>query len=321
MKKPIFSIIIPVRQINNYVQETKSYLKKQSLKSFELLIITDKISHQAHPSFKRNLGAKISTGKYLAFLDDDSYPDKNWLKNALSVFKQFPNAAAVCGPCLIPPQDNIYQKASGLFWSSFLGSGGAGQYRNSPQPPRKVNDYPSVNLIVKRRDFLKLGGFNQNYWPGEDTLLCLNLTRKLKKDIIYHPSVRVYHHRRPIIIPHLQQITRYAIHRGFFAKKFPQTSLSLGYLSPSLFVIYLVLLPLLPIYFLIPLLIYFLALLLTLIIFLSQKNPLNTSLLATLTIPITHIYYGVLFLYGFFQKDIRFTPHKVDKITGKYLGG
>lgn len=321
MKKPLFSIIIPVRQINDYVRETKKHLQSQTLKSFETLVITDKVSRQPHPSFKRNLGAKIAKGKYLAFIDDDSYPDKNWLKNALSVFKQSLHTAAVCGPCLIPPRDNVFQKASGLLWSSFLGSGGAGQYRNSCQKPRQVDDYPSVNLIVKRKDFLKIGGFNQNYWPGEDTLLCLDLTQKLKKNIIYHPSIQVFHHRRAILIPHLQQISRYAIHRGHFAKKFPQTSFRLGYLLPSFFSIYLLLLAFLPPIFIVPLIIYVLAMLLTLLVFLFQKNPPVISLLATLSIPITHIYYGLLFLYGFIQKDIHFTAHKVDKMTGKYLGG
>lgn len=166
MKKPVFSIIIQVRQINDYIRETKSYIRKQTYKKYELLVITDQISQQANPSFKRNLGAKMARGKYLAFIDDDSYPNRNWLKNALSVFKQYPHVSAVCGPCLVPPKDNIYQKASGLLWSSFMGSGGAGQYRNSPQSPRPVDDFPSVNLIVRRSDFLKIGGFNQKYWPG-----------------------------------------------------------------------------------------------------------------------------------------------------------
>lgn len=321
MKKPIFTIIIPVRQINDYVLETKLHLQKQTFRGYELLVITDQISQQTHPSFKRNLGAKMAKGRYLAFLDDDSYPDRNWLKNALSVFKHYPNASAVCGPCLIPPKDDIYQKASGLLWSSFLGSGGAGQYRNSPQPTRKVDDYPSVNLIVEKADFFRVGGFNQKFWPGEDTLLCLSLTKKLGKDIIYHPSIRVYHHRRRIIIPHLQQITRYAVHRGLFAKKFPQTSCRLGYFMPSFFVLYLLILPFLPKIFLIPLFLYIIALIFTFIDFLYQNNPINISLLAIFTIPITHIYYGILFIYGFLKKDIRFTPHQVDKMTGKYVGG
>jgi len=324
IKKPLFSIIIPVRKPTKYLRQTLLELKKQTLKSFEILVITDKISKISYPGFKRNLAAKISKGKYLAFLDDDSYPDKNWLKNAFKVLTNNPKSAAVCGPCLTPPEDNIYQQASGLVWSSYLGSGGAGTYRNSIQKERFVDDFPSVNLIVNKNDFLKVGGFDQQFWPGEDTLLCLNLNNKLNKSIIYDPSILVFHHRRKVILPHLQQITRYAIHRGYFAKKFPQTSFRLGYLLPSIFAIYcLFLIPLnlyFPSFINLPLYLYLLLLLLTFIQFIIHHN-FFVSFLAVITIPITHLYYGLLFLSGFFNPHLKSNLHRVDKKTNQYIGG
>jgi len=324
--KPLFSVIIPVRQSNFYLKETLLKLKQQTFKSFEVLIITDKISGSANPSEKRNLGAKKAKGQYLVFFDDDSYPSKNFLKNASKIIKNHPIFGGICGPCLTPPKDNIFQKASGLVWSSWLGSGGAGIYRNSIQPNRFVNDYPSVNLIIKKKDFLNVGKFNTSYWPGEDTVLCLNLTKKLNKKIYYHPSLVVYHHRRSVIIPHLQQITRYAVQRGFFVKKFPQTSFKLGYFIPSLFFIYLLVFLLNKFYFHqflldIPLYLYLSILIFTFIQFILNKNRLITSLLAAITIPITHIYYGILFLHGLSKKEVKFKPHAFDQKTGKYIGG
>lgn len=316
---PKFSIIIPVRCQTEYLKETLKHLKDQSFKSFEVLVITDQISGTANPAQKRNLGAQKAKGQYLAFLDDDSYPDKDWLKNVVKLFSA--DITAVCGPCLTPPKDNIFQKASGLVWGSFLGSGGAGVYRNSLQKPRFVDDYPSVNLIVRKKDFLEIKGFDTHHWPGEDTILCLNLTQKLNKKILYHPSVVVYHHRRPVIIPHLQQITRYALHRGHFARIFPKTSLRLGYLTPSLFVTYLFLLPLFinhKSYFIYPLFLYLLLLFLTFLSFL-RHHRLRLSLLATITIPITHLYYGIIFPIGFFKKNLNFQPHQTNKHG--YIGG
>lgn len=320
--KPLFSVIIPVRQSNNYLKETLLKLKSQSFKSFEVLVITDKISGSANPSEKRNLGAQKSKGQYLVFFDDDSYPNKNYFKNAFKIIKKNPDFSGICGPCLTPPKDNIFQKASGLVWSSWLGSGGAGIYRNSIQSTRFVDDYPSVNLIIKKEDFLKVGKFNPSYWPGEDTVLCLNLTKKSNKKIYYHPSLTVYHHRRSVIIPHLQQITRYAIQRGFFVKKFPQTSFKLGYFIPSLFSIYLFTLLFIDnLLFKIPLYLYLSILIFTLIKFFLDKNKLVTAILATITIPITHVYYGILFLYGLSKKKVKFKPHAFDQKTGKYIGG
>jgi glycosyltransferase involved in cell wall biosynthesis len=342
IKKPIFSIIIPVRNINPYLEETLKKIKNQTLKSYEILVITDKISlesgasiHQMGPSFKRNLGAKKAKGEYLAFLDDDSYPDKNWLKNAFQIIKNSPNTAAVCGPCLTPPKDNIKQKASGLVWSSIFGSGGAGVYRNSIKSSRLVDDYPTVNLVVNKKDFLKVGGFNNHYWPGEDTILCMDLTKKLCKRIVYDPSIIVFHHRRSAIIPHLQQITRYAIHRGHFAKKFPTTSFRIGYLIPSFFVFYLVTFLFINLYYYLnslsidrllffynlPIFFYISMLFVSFFEFIFKKNSVGSSILAAITIPITHVYYGLLFIYGFLKKDLQFIPHEVDKKTGKYIGG
>lgn len=324
--KTLFSIIIPVRQSNSYLEETLIKLKNQSYKNFEVLVIDDKVSGSANPAEKRNLGAKKAKGQYLVFLDDDSYPHRDHLKNTAKLIEEFPNIAAFCGPCLTPPKDNCYQQASGLLWSSILGSGGAGVYRNSIQLPRFVEDYPSVNLIVNKKDFNFIKGFNTSYWPGEDTLLCLDLIKKKKNNIYYHPKIIVYHHRRSVIIPHLQQITRYAIHRGYFAKKFPQTSLKIGYILPSLFFLYLLFFIFNNLFihrslFNIPFFLYLSLLITTFLKFIFDKNKIKTSFLATITIPITHLYYGILFLNGLFKKEIKFKAHDFDSETGKYIGG
>lgn len=329
IQNPLFSIIIPVRIGTDYLRETITCLKHQTFKSFEILVITDKISKTSNPAKKRNLGAIMAKGKYLAFLDDDSYPDKNWLKRAKTQFDNQTNIIAVCGPCLTPPADNIYQQASGLVWSSLLGSGGAGYYRNNISPKRFVDDYPSVNLIVKKTSFDKVGGFNTHHWPGEDTILCHDLVYKLNQKILYHPSIIVYHHRRQVIIPHLRQITRYALHRGNFARIYPKTSFRLGYLIPSFFVIYILFLFInLSVrqedhqsFFLHPLYLYIFLLLFTLIHFIIKKNNFIASLLATITIPVTHLYYGILFIVGFTTLKLDFKPHKIDKHQRKYIGG
>jgi cellulose synthase/poly-beta-1,6-N-acetylglucosamine synthase-like glycosyltransferase len=326
MKAPLFSIIIPVRQSNPYLEETLIHLKKQTLKNFEVLVITDEISGSANPSQKRNLGVLKAKGEYLVFFDDDSYPSKNYFKNLTKLSQKHPEIAAFCGPCLTPPKDNVYQQASGLFWSSWLGSGGAGVYRNQSKAPRFVDDYPSVNLIIKKKNFIKAGKFNSKYWPGEDTVLCLNLTKNLNKKIFYHPSLIVYHHRRSVILPHLQQVTRYAIQRGFFVKKFPETSFKLGYFLPTLFFLYLIFYLINKIFlhqFLlnIPLYLYLSILFFTFLNFIFQKNKLKVSFLATITIPITHLYYGILFLHGLFKKEVKFKAHAFNPKTGKYIGG
>ena len=329
---PRISIIIPVKKITDFLRkETIPAILKQSYQDFEIIVLPDKISKgkfpktkiistwpKTGPADKRDIGAKKAKGEILAFLDDDSYPDKNWLKNANRAFSYLTvrlsdhSVAAVCGPALTPPSDNLYQKASGYVWSTWLGSGGAGTYRCAVSPPREVDDYPTVNFLVKKKDFLAVGGFDSHFWPGEDTKLCHDLVYRLGKKIVYDPKILVYHHRREVLGPHLKQISRYAIHRGHFARILPGTSLRIGYSMPTLFVLGLVVGFFLSFVHLIFKIIYFSAIGTYLIlllatssqVYLKEKN-LKLALLVIPSIFITHIVYGVLFVKGFLSPKLK----------------
>ncbi|MCJ7793097.1 MAG: glycosyltransferase [Candidatus Marinimicrobia bacterium] len=323
---PQVSIIIPTKKISDdFRQETLSAILNQSYQNFEIILLPDKKTKEKFPQTKiiptyprtgpadkRDLGVKKARGEILAFLDGDSYPAKNWLKQAMKIFQESQIVAGVAGPALTPPTDNLCQKASGYVWSTWLGSGGAGTYRCAISQKKEVDDYPTVNLLVRKKDFLAVGGFDSHFWPGEDTKLCLDLTKKLKKKIIYHPQVLVYHHRREVFGPHLKQISRYAIHRGHFARVLPETSFRLGYLFPTLFALGLVFgLGLsffhpvfLFIYFSV-LGIYFFALLFTAIQVYQKEKSLSLALLVMPSIFVTHVVYGFLFIKGFFSPKLK----------------
>jgi glycosyltransferase involved in cell wall biosynthesis len=272
-----FTVIIPCKKNSDLCPELLKNLKQQSLKPLEILIITDKLCPKS-PAEKRDYAAKIAKGNILAFIDSDAYPSKNWLKNA-SKHLNHPNTAAVCGPGLTPPNNNHAQKISGLVWSCLIGAGPY-TYRNLPKPKRFVDDYPSFNLIVKKKDFKAVGGFSTQYWPGEDTKLCLDLNFKLHKKILYHPDILVYHHRRPIFLPHLAQISRYGFQRGRFVRLFPQTSLRPSYF---LFPLWLITLPInWPIY----------------LSFILATGIYHRSLSLTQAIFLTHFTYAIFFIKG-----------------------
>ncbi|MFA4888634.1 MAG: glycosyltransferase [Candidatus Omnitrophota bacterium] len=251
------------------------------------------------PALKRDLALKSAKGEIIAFLDDDAYPASDWLKNALEDFKDL-EVAAVGGPSVTPESDNLRQKASGAVYSSFL-VGGKFIYRYIPGRRQEVDDYPSCNFLVRKSLLLQLGGFNTDFWPGEDTKLCLEITKKLKKKIIYDPKVLVYHHRRQVFLPHLKQIASYAMHRGYFVKIYPQTSFRIAYFIPSIFLIglvagfFLALIskPLSAIY--LSVLIFYLML-----VFLFAIRKLRLFPLVFPAIILTHLTYGIYFLKGLF---------------------
>jgi cellulose synthase/poly-beta-1,6-N-acetylglucosamine synthase-like glycosyltransferase len=240
------SIIIAVKTWQKNLEDCVSKCQELDYPDFEIIVLPDfdTLPHwtvpikivstgPVSPARKRDIAMNHARGEILAFLDDDAYPRRDWLKNAVSNFSA-PDVAAVGGPAVTPAGDNLRQKASGAIYSSFLVSANF-SYRYLPQKKREVEDYPSCNFLVRKSIMQELGGFNTDFWPGEDTKLCLDIVHKLKKKIIYDSAVLVFHHRRPVFLPHLRQIASYAFHRGYFVKRYPQTSLRISYFLPSIF--------------------------------------------------------------------------------------
>lgn len=317
MQKITFSVIIPLKKCNAFLEENIKALINGSYKNFEVIVLPDFKEKKTFPKTKiistggvgpaekRDIGAKKAKGEILAFIDDDAYPSKDWLKNAFDLFHKR-KVAVVCGPGVTPPSDSLFQKVSGAFSSALLG-GGPYTYRFTPQKEREVDDYPSMNFLVRKTDFWKVKGFDTNYWPGEDTKFCFDLTKKYKKKILYHPSVLVYHHRRAIFKQHLLQNGRYGLHRGYFARILPKTSFRISYFLPSAFLIGFFSLPFLIFFnkhlffvdFFFVSFYFFLLVVSAISAFIREKN-IGIALLLIPTIMLTHLFYGAQFIKGFF---------------------
>ena len=311
------SIIIPVKAINEFLRESLSYIQQLDYPDYEVLIFPDVdgggslprtrviATGPVGPAEKRDLALEYADGDILAFLDDDAYPSSDWLKKALVHFDN-PQVAAVGGPAVTPASDNIRQQVSGEVYASPLVSWQY-TYRYRPGRLREVDDYPSVNLLVRRDIFAKVGGFNSAYYPGEDTKLCLNIV-KMGYKIIYDPNVLAWHHRRPVFIPHLRQVANYALHRGNFARALPLTSRKIAYFIPSLFVLFIIMFPGLGYFFSGIRYIYWgiLALYLLLVILsVVRIKRFSLGLLTAAAIITTHFTYGIYFIKGLLTKKLR----------------
>jgi len=334
-----FSIIIPVRKINDYVKESISHIKELDYQNYEVFVVTDEndeydfsdprikilVSGKVGPGEKRNMAAKVSKGDILAFLDDDSYPEKNWLSKAAEVFEDS-DVYALGGPAVTPKEAGYSEKIAGYLLGSSIVSGGT-TYRYRTEEKREVDDYPSVNLFVRISAFREVSGFPVEFWPGEDTKLCLDLVKKFGIKFPYDPEVLVYHHRREIFKPYLKQISRYGRHRGQFARIFPQTSRIPMYFAPSVFVIWVfggLVLSLFwkkffPLY-LLSLLIYFITVFFVSFNVFKKEKSAKAVFDFIKGVFLTHIYYGVNFLIGIMKRP-ELELRGYDKKTGNYIGG
>ena len=312
-----FSFIIPVKAVNDYIREATFRILEIRRDDYEIIIYPDAVDQDFNisksrqiatghvgPAAKRSLAINDASGEILIFIDDDAYPASNFLE---ILENDFADSAvqAVGGPALTPDSDNFWQKVSGAVFLSPL-SGGAPE-RYIPQgEKRKVDDWPSVNFSIRKAVFTQLNGFDSQYWPGEDTKLCLDLIAQYPNGIVYDPALIAYHHRRAGLAKHLKQVGGYGLHRGFFAKKYPQTSRKFKYFVPSLFLLFIVLGALISFYnetirniYGLGWGLYILALIKALLDISRYEKNLLISLNAVYYIFLTHLVYGYNFLRGF----------------------
>jgi cellulose synthase/poly-beta-1,6-N-acetylglucosamine synthase-like glycosyltransferase len=256
------------------------------------------------PGAKRNIGIANSSGEICAFVDSDAYPRRDWLKNAVRYINSS-ETSAVGGPGITPSEDSDMQKASGHVLSSFMVGGVAERYKAKSN--RESGDIHSCNFVSRKSVLLEAGCWDERYWPGEDTLLCLKI-KKLGGKMVEAPDVVVYHHRRPLFKQHLKQVSRFGLHRGFFAKRFPETSRKLTYFLPSLSILFLVVggvvslvYPIFRWIFVVLLSAY---ITLALIAALPAKN-MKLILPTWLGIIATHMVYGTYFLIGLMSSKLK----------------
>jgi GT2 family glycosyltransferase/glycosyltransferase involved in cell wall biosynthesis len=143
-----------------------------------------------------NAGAAVARGRWLLFLNNDTEVGPGWLAALLDTFQAFPDAGLV-GARLVYP-DGRLQEAGGLVFSD--GSGWNYGRFEDPDAPQfgyaRATDYCSgAAIVIERRLFAELGGFDQRYAPAyyEDTDLAFKV-RASGRSVVVQPAATVVHH-------------------------------------------------------------------------------------------------------------------------------
>ena len=299
-------------------EECIEYCSHQEYRNFEIIVLPDQDQSVKNsitqviptgkigPSEKRNIGIACSRGSICAFIDSDAFPPEGWLRRAMAHFHN-PDVAAVGGPSLTPTTDDLRQRASGVILSSRVGAAGlSSRYR--PESPHLSTDLPSCNLLVRKDVLLKVGGFNTNCYPGEDSILCSEIVYRLKMKILYDPKLFVFHHRRPLFRSHLSQIWHYGFFEGYLVGLLKRTLWDrLLHMVPLLLLVWLIAGPILAMIQPLTGVLYVITLggYITLVAYTAIKTKeIKIAGLVFVGIPLTHLCYGVAFLKGFTYKMI-----------------
>ena len=144
-----------------------------------------------------NRGADLATGEALLLLNSDAYVHPGWLPPLLERLEGDGSTAAIA-PCLWNFDGSLQEAGSLLFRNGYTHFYGFGEDpTRSEYRFARVLDYSSAAcLLVRRRDFLAVGGFDTAFAPAyfEDVDLCLSLAARGLK-IVYEPRSSVTHVR------------------------------------------------------------------------------------------------------------------------------
>lgn len=144
-----------------------------------------------------NQGAAVASGEYLLFLNSDTIVQAGWLGSLLDTVENDSSVGAV-GSMLLCPNGRI-QEAGGIIWKT----GEAYHYGRRESPTdrqynftREVDYCSAASLLVRKKLFDKLGGFDRSYAPAyyEDVDLCFGI-RSLGQKVIFQPLSRVIHYQ------------------------------------------------------------------------------------------------------------------------------
>ncbi len=301
-----FSIIIPVYNRPQEIDELLESLCQQTLKDFEVVVVEDgsrekcdlvcdkyrdRLSVSYHfkpnsgPGPSRNYGAERSQGEYLIILDSDVIVPENYLAIVKEELDREP-CDAFGGPDRAHPSFTSIQKAINYAMTSFFTTGGirGGKRKMDKFYPR------SFNLGIKKSVYEALEGFAPMRY-GEDIDLSTRIFKNGYSCRLF-PEAFVYHKRRVKFSSFFRQVKHSGEARVVLKNKYPDT-FKLVHLLPSAFVVGNLLLVMLGIFhhwlWLAPILLY------CFMVFVDSLLKNKSIKVALLTIPAA---YCQLFGYG-----------------------
>ena len=172
-------------------------------------------------SSARNTGMKAASGEIVAYLDDDAYPDPDWLTYLAAAFMNSRHAA-IGGPNIPPKGDGPIAEC----------------VANAPGGPVHVllsdleaEHIPGCNMAFRKTALQEISGFDPAFRAaGDDVDVCWRLQEK-GFTLGFSPAAMVWHHRRNSVVAYWKQQVGYGKAEALLEKKWPEKYNAAGHLT------------------------------------------------------------------------------------------
>lgn len=247
---PKYSVVIPVYNRPDEVDELLQSLCGQTYQNFEVVVVEDGSAipckqvvkkytemldvhyfekPNSGPGQTRNYAAERSRGEYLLILDSDCILPETYLAAVEAKLQREP-ADAFGGPDRAHDSFSDVQKAINYAMTSFFTTGGirGGKKKMDKFYPR------SFNMGVRAEVYKALGGFSAMRF-GEDIDFSIRIFKGGYRCRLF-PEAWVWHKRRTDLKKFFKQVHNSGIARIDLYKKYPE-SLKLVHLLPAVFTV------------------------------------------------------------------------------------
>ena len=265
------------------------------------------VARGRQPAVQRNAALKSARGEIIYFLDDDSRPLPGKLRLGVAHFKR-PEVKMVGGPNLCPPDAPFLEQLFAVVLGSRLAFGPSRARYTPVGPVRAASEKELIlcNLLARRDELEKVGGFDEALYPNEENAL-MDEVQKRGGQLLYDPEFTVYRRPRPTLPAFVRMLITYGRGRAEQFRLHPGFGSAMNFVPPF-FLLYLVGIPLVHLAGLVPLRLAIWPFVLYLLVLFAEtagsvfRAGLMKGLWACPLILATHLCYGAGFWRGLFTR-------------------